>query len=49
MSYRLEGRNPVKCATGHEWAKWYEPTAVSGERIVARDELDGLEPFEGVV
>jgi hypothetical protein len=43
MFYRLVDKKPVHCATGQEWAEWYEPAAVSGERIVARDELDGIE------
>jgi hypothetical protein len=39
--YRLNNKNPVKCATGQEWAEWYEAAALSGERVVARDDLDG--------
>ena len=42
MFYRLEDKKPVRCATGQEWADWYEAAAKSGERIVARDEIDSL-------
>ena len=42
MYYKLDEHTPVRCNNVLEWAEWYEPTAVSGERIVARDELDGL-------
>jgi hypothetical protein len=42
MFYRLVDKKPVPCKTGLEWAEWYEAAAVSEERIVARDELDGL-------
>jgi hypothetical protein len=42
MFYRLEEKKPVRCSTGQEWAEWYEAAAKSGERIVARDKLDGL-------
>jgi len=40
MFYKLHNKKPVKCATGQEWADWYEAAAQSGERVVARDELD---------
>src|SRR4051812_22904823 len=41
MFYKLdENNNPVKCATGQEWAEWYEAAAQSGKRLVARDEID---------
>jgi len=40
MFYRLEGKAPVKCGTGREWADWFEQ---AGEAlIVAQDEIDGL-------
>ena len=40
MFYRLEDREPVKCATGREWADWFES---AGEAlIVGQDEIDGL-------
>jgi hypothetical protein len=42
MFYKLVDKEPVPC-TGQEWAEWYEPTAVSGKRIVARDELYGMD------
>jgi hypothetical protein len=38
--YKLVNKKPVKCATGKEWVEWYEAAAQSGERIVARDEID---------
>lgn len=41
MFYKLIKKKPVKCATGKEWAEWYEAAAQSGERVVARDEMDG--------
>ncbi|WP_244832485.1 hypothetical protein [Caballeronia sp. TF1N1] len=41
MFYKLENKRPVQCATGQEWAEWYEASVKSGERVVARDELDG--------
>ena len=43
MFYRLVDKKPVLCKTGQEWAEWFEPASVAGERIVARDELDGME------
>jgi hypothetical protein len=39
--YKLDNKNPVKCATGKEWADWYEAAACSGERVIARDDIDG--------
>ena len=39
MFYKLHNKKPVKCATGKEWAEWYEAAAQSGERVVARDDL----------
>jgi hypothetical protein len=39
MFYRLEGRNPVKCATGQEWAEWYEAACLFDERIIDRYEI----------
>jgi hypothetical protein len=39
--YKLQNKKPVKCATGQEWADWYEAAAQSGERVVDRDELEG--------
>jgi len=41
MFYKLVDQQPIKCATGQEWAEWYEAAAQSGERVVGRDELDG--------
>lgn len=41
MFYKLIKKKPVKCATGKEWAEWYEAAARSGERVVARDEMNG--------
>ena len=41
MFYKLHKKTSVKCATGKEWADWYETAAQTGERVVARDELDG--------
>src|SRR4051794_34503254 len=42
MFHKLDENNkPVRCATGREWAEWYEPAPQSGRRVVARDELDG--------
>jgi hypothetical protein len=37
--YRLVGHDVVQCASGREWADWYE---TSESRIVARDEFDGF-------
>lgn len=42
MFYKLENKNPVKCATGQEWAEWYEAAAQTGERVVARDNFQGV-------
>ena len=40
MFYRLVDRKPVKCATGQEWADWFES---AGEAlIVGQDEIDSL-------
>ena len=41
MFYKLIEKKPVKRATGQEWAEWYEADAQSGERVIARDEIDG--------
>lgn len=41
MFYKLINKKPLECATGQEWAEWYEAAAQSGERVVARDEIDG--------
>ena len=41
MFYKLIEKKPVKRATGQEWAEWYEAAAQSGERVIARDEIDG--------
>lgn len=40
MFYKLEGRKPVKCATGREWADWFEQAGE--ELIVGQDEVDNL-------
>jgi hypothetical protein len=40
LFYTLAGHDPVPCATGLEWAEWYEPAGES--RVVARDEFDGF-------
>jgi hypothetical protein len=37
--YKLHNKKPVKCATGKEWAEWYEAAACSGERVIVRDDL----------
>ncbi len=42
MFYKLADKKPVRCKDGQEWAEWFEPASVAGERIVAHDELDGL-------
>ncbi len=42
MFYRLVDKVPLLCKTGKEWAEWYEAAAATGDRIVGRDELDGL-------
>lgn len=40
MFYKLNGTKPVQCATGRDWADWFEN---AGEAlIVGQDEIDSL-------
>lgn len=40
MFYRLEGKQPVKCASGRDWVDWFENAGE--ELIVGQDEIDSL-------